>query len=119
MVVRRNNRLIIHIPGVTHLLPTPMPNLFSIENEQLHYDAHGEDEDVDPEAEMPEDIDVEAGEPEYEVQPPGPYATYGDAYELGENIENISNLANTLRDTTIDLTSRFDNWKQGWTPGNY
>ena len=77
MVVKINKRLFIRIPGVTYLLPTSIPNLLSIENEILHYDAQGEDEDVDPEAEMPEDIDVEAGEPEVEVQPPGPYTTVG------------------------------------------
>ena len=39
MVVIRNGRHCIKIPGVVNLLPTPMPNRFSIENRQLHYVA--------------------------------------------------------------------------------
>ena len=39
MVVVRNGRHCIRIPGVAHLLPTPMPNRFSIEHGKLHYVA--------------------------------------------------------------------------------
>lgn len=51
MIVTKNGRIFIHIPGVRHLLPTPMPNMFSIEDGILHYNAQVEDEDEDPEAE--------------------------------------------------------------------
>ena len=37
MVVVHNGHHCIKIPGVAYLLPTPMPNRFSIENGQLHY----------------------------------------------------------------------------------
>ena len=37
MVVVRRGRHCIQIPEVRHLLPTPMPNHFSIENGLLHY----------------------------------------------------------------------------------
>jgi hypothetical protein len=37
MVVVSHGRHCIKIPGVAYLLPTPMPNRFSIENRQLQY----------------------------------------------------------------------------------
>lgn len=69
MVVTKNERIYIRIPGVGHLLPTTMPNVLSIENGILHYNVQVQDEEVDPDAEMPEDVEDEKGEPEAEVQP--------------------------------------------------
>ena len=44
MVVVHNGYHCIRIPGVAHLLPTPIPNHFSIEHGQLHYIAQEGDE---------------------------------------------------------------------------
>ena len=74
MIISNHDRLYFCVPGVGHLFPTPMPNLFSIEDEQLHYDIQGVEEEVEPEAEMPKDIDMEVGEHEEEAYIRPPYA---------------------------------------------
>ena len=59
MVVVQNGRHFIRIPGVEYLLPTPMPNRFSIENGQLHYVAQEGDATFDQEGPKPEQVDEE------------------------------------------------------------
>ena len=76
MVTTSKGRLYIRIPGAGHLVPTPMSNMFSIENGQLHYDLQGIEEEVEPEVKMPEDINVEAEEPEEEAYILPSYAAY-------------------------------------------
>ena len=56
MITSSHGRLCIRVPGVGNFFPTPIPNLFSIENGQLHYDIQGAEEEVEHEVEMPEDI---------------------------------------------------------------
>ena len=69
---------------------------------------------------MPEDINVEAGEPEEEAYVPPPYATYEDLNELGEHITDISNLlANDFRNTSFDLVQQFYSWGNGWAPDHF
>ena len=60
------------MPGVAELFPTPMPNLFSIENGILHYVVQDEEEqvEVEPKGEIPEEFDVEAEIPEEEAYIP-------------------------------------------------
>jgi hypothetical protein len=61
--------------------------------------------EIDPELEEPEDegVEEEAWEPEQEVPAPNPYTTYDDVYSQGGSIDNMSNLANSLRDTSHNL----------------
>ena len=59
MVVVHNGRHCIKIHGVAYLLPTPMPNRFSIENGQLHYVAQEGDATFDQEGPEPEQVDEE------------------------------------------------------------
>ena len=59
MVVVRRGRHCIRIPGVRYLLPTPMPNRFSIENGILHYVPQEGDAAFDQEAPEPEQVDEE------------------------------------------------------------
>ena len=49
----------IKILGVAYLLPTPMPNCFSIENVQLHYMPREGDVASDQEGPEPEQVDEE------------------------------------------------------------
>ena len=55
---------------MAELFPTPMPNLFSIEDGIPHYVVQEEEEEVEPEGEHPEELDVEAEIPEEEAYVP-------------------------------------------------
>ena len=59
-----------------------MPNLFSIEDGIFHYVGHEEGEEVEPEADIPEDKYEEAEGHEEDAYIPPPYATYQDVNEL-------------------------------------
>lgn len=48
-----------------------------------------------------------------------PYATYANAYNLGDSINNMNDLANSLRDNTEYMASHFSTWTQSWAPGYY
>jgi hypothetical protein len=88
MVVVRNGRHCIRIPGVAYLLPTPIPNCFSIENGQLHYVAQEGDAAFDQEGPEPEHVDEEElatdeeEEQPQEQQQQGDYTTYADLNNL-------------------------------------
>ena len=90
MVVVRRRRHCIRIPGVEYLLPTPMPNRFSIEERILHYVPQEGDAAFDQEAPEPEQVDEEelATDEEEDVQPQEQapaeeaYTTYSDIYSL-------------------------------------
>ena len=70
--------------------------------------------------EMPEKINVEAGELEEEVvYIPPPYAIYEHINELGYHITDINNLADDLLNTSFDLTQQFYAWGNGWVPGSF
>ena len=47
-----------------------------------------------------EEVEEEPQGPEQEQPPQNIYTTYEDMYALGENINNMYNTANALRDTT-------------------
>ena len=61
-----------------------------------------------------EEVEEEPQGPEQEQPPQNIYTTYEDMYALGENINNMYNTANALRDTTANLTSDFANWTTRW-----
>jgi hypothetical protein len=61
----------------------------------------------------------EAKEEDMEAPPPHIYATYNNFYLLGDSINNMSNLANSLHDTALKFSQNFDQWSQGWGPANY
>ena len=96
-----------------------MPNLFSIENGILHYVGQEEEEEVEPEGEIPEEFDVEAEIPEEEAYIPPQYTTYQDLHELGDHINDINNLATNLRDASFDLANNFYSWSDTLFPGNF
>ena len=60
MIINQHGRVFIRIPRVEELFPTPMPNIFSIENGILHYVVQDGEEEVEPKGQIPEDYDVEA-----------------------------------------------------------
>ena len=122
MVLKKQGIYVIHIPRAGRLFPAPLPNnLFSIEDGRLHYVEQEEQVEIDPELEEPEEGEVveEAWEPEQEVPAPNPYTTYNDVYSLRGSIDNMSNLANSLRDAMHNLSEHFTNWSQVWDPENY
>ena len=121
MVRKIDGRFYFNIPGVDHLIPAPLPNgLFSLEDRRLHYDAQVEanlpQQQDEPEG---EEVEQEHAGPEQEQQPLHDFTTYQDMYALEGSIENLSNLAINLRDTTNDLTSQFTHWSGQWNFGNY
>ena len=89
------------------LFPTPMPNIFPIQNGILHNVGQEEGEEVELEAEMPEDNYEEAEEPEEEAYIPPPYATYQDVNKLGDHITDINNLAINLRNASLELANNY------------
>jgi hypothetical protein len=60
-----------------------------------------EEEDVDEEEEEEE-------KPEQEVPPPYLYDTDNNIYSFGGNIDNMRNLTDSLRDSTLNLSQNFD-----------
>ena len=124
MVFKRQGVYNVHIPGAGRLFPIPLPNnLFSLENGQLHFVAQANQEEVDPGFEEPNNeepkVEEEEGAPEQEVPPPYPYTTYEEIYSPEGSIDNMSNLANSLRDTTQNMVEHFQIWSQVWNPENY
>jgi hypothetical protein len=122
MVRKIDGRFYFNIPGDDHLIAAPLPNgLFSTEDGRLHYNAQVEaslsQQQNEPEGE--EEVRQEHAGPEQEQQPLHDFTTYKDMYALEESIENLSNLAINLRDTTNDLTSQFTHWSGQWNFGNY
>jgi hypothetical protein len=104
------------------VIAAPLPNgLFSIEDGCLHYNAQVEaslpQQQNEPEGE--EEVEQEHAGPEREQQPLHDFTTYQDMYALEGSIENLSNLAINLQDTTNDLTSQFTHWSGQWNFGNY
>ena len=83
-----------------------MPNRFSIENGQLHYVPQEGDAAFDQEGPEPEQVDEEElatdeeEEQPQEQQQQEAYTTYSDLYSLKGSINDISNLAESLRDTS-------------------
>ena len=90
MITQQQGRKFIRIPGVAELFPTPMSNLFSIEDGVLHYAGQEEDEEVEPEGEHPEEPDVEAEDPGEEAYVPPQYTTYQDLHDIGDHINDIT-----------------------------
>lgn len=123
MVVVHHCHHCIRIPGVEYLLPTPMPNRFSIENKNLHYVPQEEDAAFDQEAPESEQVDEdelatdeEDVQPQEDIQEEVPYTTYADIYNLEGSINDKSNLAESLRDTPAYMNISFSKWSQGWAP---
>jgi hypothetical protein len=65
-----------------------------------------------------EEEDVEEGGPEQEV-PPQLYPTYNKIYSLGGSIDNMGNLTDSLHDTMLNMSQKFDQRSQAWGPSNY
>ena len=100
-----------------YLLPTPMNNHFSIENGQLHYVAQERDATFDQEGPEPKQVDEEEfATDEEEEQPQQDYTTYVDLGSLQGSIDDMSNLAASLRGTSAYMNMNFSNWSQGWAP---
>jgi hypothetical protein len=121
MVISRRDHHYIRIPGVGHLFPTPMPNHFSIGYKILHYLPQEGDTAFDQEVPEPEEVDEdELATDEEEEQPQDdapedvPYTIYADIYNLEGSINNMSNLAESLQDTSLYMTNDFSEWRQGW-----
>jgi hypothetical protein len=98
MVVVHQGRHCIQIPGVEHLLPTPMPNNFSIENKILHYVPQEGDATFNQEGPKPKQVDEEElaayeeeEQPQEDAQEEVPYTTYADIYSLQGSINDMSN----------------------------
>ena len=53
MITQQQGRIFIRIPGVGELFPTPMPNLFSIEDGVLHYLDRRKRRKLDPKKNIP------------------------------------------------------------------
>ena len=104
---------------MAELFPSPMPNLFSIEDGVLHYVGQEEEDEVEPEGEYPEEPNVEAEIPEEEAYVPPQYTTYQDLHELGDHINDISNLATNLCNTSFDFANNFYSWGDTMFPGNF
>ena len=117
MVVVFNGRQCNRIPGVEHLVPTPMPNHFSIEHEQLHYVAQEGDAAFDQEGPKPKQVDEEElATSEEEEQPQQDYITYADLSSLQGFIDDMRNLDASLRGTPTYMNMNFSNWSQEWSP---
>ena len=119
MITQQQGRTFIRIPGVAELFPTPMPNLFSIEDGVLHFVEWEEEEEVGPEGEHLEEPDVEEEDPEEEAHVPPQYTTYKDLHDLGDHINDISNLATNLRNTSFDFANNFYSWGDAMFPRNF
>jgi hypothetical protein len=67
--------------------------------------------EIDHELEEPQEDEVgeKAWEPEQEAPAPNPYTTYNDVLSLRGSIDNKTNLANSLHDTTHNLSEHFTN----------
>ena len=96
-----------------------MPNLFSSEDGILHYVGQEEEEEVEPEGEYPEEPDVEAEIPEEEAYVPPQYTTYQDLHEFGDHINDISNLATNLCNTSFDFANNFYSYSDTMFPDNF
>ena len=122
MVVVRNGRHCIRIPGVAHLLPTPMPNRFSIEHGQLHYVAQEGDAAFDQEGPEPKQVDEEEFATDEEEEQPQEqpqqeaYTTYADLNNFQGSIDDMSNHASSLRSMSAYMNMNFSNWSQEWAP---
>ena len=119
MITQQQGMTFIRIPGVAEPFPTPMPNLFSIEDGVLHYVGQEKEEEVEPIGEHPEEPDMEAKIPEEEAYVPPQYATYQDLHDLGDHINDISNLATNLRNTFFDFANNFYSCGDAMFPGNF
>jgi hypothetical protein len=69
----------------------------------LHYDVHGENEDIDTEAEMLEDVGIEGANMGLRCSPKKKeegtvYPQYMNMYDLGESIDNMNHHAIALRE---------------------
>ena len=100
-----------------------MPNRFSIENGLLHYVPQEGDAAFDQEGPEPEQVDEEelaTDEEEEQPQEEQPqqeaYTTYADLSSLQGSINDMSNLAESLRDTSAYMSTSFSSWSQGWAP---
>ena len=98
MVVVSRGRHCIKIPGVAYLLPTHMPNRFSIEHGQLHYVPQEADASFDQRDHVPEHVDEEylttneeGEEPQEEA-----YTTYANLCGLQDSIDDMGNLVTSL-----------------------
>lgn len=93
----------VHPPSPQTFCHALIPKLFSIKDEIVHYNAQRKNEEEDPKADMPDDVEEqEVTAPEPEVQPEdyeegdGSCATYADVRELGDAIDNMCDLAISL-----------------------